>query len=72
MLTPMILLNTVYSVVDMMNDYSNAIIQRMYTTMFELIKFGYASAMSVVYFMVIMVVLGLVALFISRFVIYQE
>ena len=72
MLTPMILLNTIYSVVDMMNDYSNAIIQRMYSTMFELVKFGYASAMSVVYFLVIMAVLGVVALFISRFVIYQE
>ncbi len=72
MLTPMILLNTIYSVVDMMNDYSNGIIQRMYSTMFELIKFGYASAMSVVYFIVIMAVLGVVALLLSRFIIYQE
>lgn len=72
MLTPMILLNTIYSVVDMMNDYSNSIIQSIYSTMFELVKFGYASAMSVVYFLVIMVVLGLVALAASRFVIYQD
>ncbi len=72
MLTPMILLNTIYSVVDMMNDYGNSIIQTIYSTMFDLVKFGYASAMSVVYFLVIMIVLAIVFGVLSRFVIYQD
>ena len=72
MLTPMILLNTIYSVIDMMNDYGNAIIRSINNTMFSLFKFGYASAMSVVYFLVIIIILGLVALLLRRFIIYQD
>lgn len=72
MLSPIILLNTVYSVIDMMNDFGNGIIQSINYTMFGLIKFGYASAMSVAYFLVIMLVLALTALLLSRFIIYQD
>ena len=72
MLTPMILLNTIYSVIDMMNDYGNTIIQSINNTMFSLFKFGYASAMSVVYFLVIIIILAVVALLLRRFIIYQD
>ncbi len=72
MLTPMILLNTIYSVIDMMNDYGNTIIRSINNTMFSLFKFGYASAMSVVYFLVIIIILALVALLLRRFIIYQD
>jgi ABC-type sugar transport system permease subunit len=56
----------------MLPNVKNAIIRSINNTMFSLFKFGYASAMSVVYFLVIIIILGLVALLLRRFIIYQE
>lgn len=72
MLTPMILLNIIYSVVDMMSDYGNGIIRTIYSAMFDNVRFGFASAMSIIYFIVIILILGLVYLLIRRFVVYLD
>lgn len=69
MLTPMILLNIVYSVIDIFSDYGNSIIQMIYNTAFSNVRFGYASALSILYFIMIGVVLGIVYLIMKRFLV---
>ncbi|MCR4779254.1 MAG: sugar ABC transporter permease [Lachnospiraceae bacterium] len=72
LLTPMIILNVVYSVIDMFSDFGNTIIRMIYDTAFVNVKFGYASALSILYFLMIAVVLVIVYLVLNRFVIKSE
>lgn len=72
MLTPMILLNVVYSVIDIFADYGNAIIQMIYNTAFSSVRFGYASALSILYFLMVAVVLVVLYLVLKRFIVHAE
>lgn len=72
MLTPMILLNIVYSVIDLFSDFGNTIIQMIYNTAFTNVRFGYASALSILYFLMIAVVLVIVYLLMKRFIVQPE
>lgn len=72
MLTPMILLNVVYSVIDMFSDFGNNIIQMIYNTAFANVRFGYASALSILYFLMIAVVLIVVYLVMNHFMVHAE
>lgn len=72
MLTPMILLNIIYSIIDSFTDYGNTIIRLLYNTAFEQVKFGYSSALSLIYFLVVILVLGIAYLLIKRKIIYLE
>jgi ABC-type sugar transport system permease subunit len=72
MLTPMILLNIIYSVIDTFTDYGNTIIRLLYETAFEQVKFGYSSALSLMYFVLVSAILGIVYLFIKRNIVYLE
>ncbi|HWT73445.1 MAG TPA: sugar ABC transporter permease [Mobilitalea sp.] len=72
MLTPMILLNIIYSVIDMFSDYGNHIIQMIYSTAFDQVRLGYSSALALLYFVMVSVVLVLVYLFLKRYIIKQD
>ena len=72
MLTPMILLNVVYSVIDIFSDFGNTIIQMIYNMAFTNVRFGYSSALSILYFMMIAVVLVIVYLVMKRFIVHPE
>jgi len=72
MLTPMILLNVVYSVIDIFSDFGNQIIQMIYNTAFSNVRFGYASALSILYFIMIAVVLIVVYLLMRHFIVRPE
>ncbi len=72
MLTPMILLNVVYSVIDIFSDFGNQIIQMIYNTAFSNVRFGYSSALSILYFIMIAVVLVIVYLAMRRFIVKPE
>ena len=72
MLTPMILLNIVYSVIDIFSDFGNTIIQMIYNTAFSSVRFGYSSALSILYFIMVGVVLILVYLFMSKVIVNPE
>ena len=72
MLTPMILLNVVYSVIDIFADYGNAIIQMIYNMAFSNVRFGYSSALSILYFMMVAVVLVVLFLVMKRFIVHAE
>lgn len=72
MLTPMILLNIVYSVIDLFSDFGNKIIKMIYNTAFTNVRFGYASALAILYFLMIGVVLVLVYIVMNRFMVKPE
>ena len=72
MISPMILVNLIYTIIDEFTRSSNPIMQSIKVTMFDSFKFGQGSAMSWFYFIIIIVVLAVVALIASRFIFYQE
>ncbi len=73
MITPMILVNAVYTIIDSFTAESNTVmsyISNVYSTQ----KNGQtiSSAMSWTYFLVVIALIGLIALILSRFVFYQR
>ena len=69
-LSPTCLLVTVYTIVDTFTDSSNAVMGSILDRLDEM-KYGYASASAVVYFLVILAVLGLLMLLVGRKVEYS-
>lgn len=65
MISPMILVNLVYTIVDSFTDANNLVITQM-TAVSRSLNLGRAAAMSWVYFLIIAVVLGLVMLIYKR------
>jgi ABC-type sugar transport system permease subunit len=72
MLTPVMLLNIVYTIIDTFTDYGNLVILMIYNTAFSQVRFGYSSAMAWMYFLVITVFLGLVYLMLKKRIIYLQ
>jgi len=72
MLSPMVLVNMLYCIVDYFTHSGNAIMRNIYDVSFASNHFGQGSAMAWVYFGVLIVVLTAVYLLGQRFVFYQE
>lgn len=72
MLTPMILLNIIFSIIDMFSDYGNRIIQMIYSMAFEQVRLGYSSALAMLYFIMVSVVLIIVFLLLNRYIVKQD
>ncbi|MEJ6951071.1 carbohydrate ABC transporter permease [Natronospora cellulosivora (SeqCode)] len=72
MLSPLILTNIVYTIIDFFTSPSNMVIDLIRNTTFDGRGFGTASAMSWIYFLLILFVLGVVVKLVSRFVYYDE
>lgn len=72
LLTPMMLLNIVYSVIDMFSDYGNSIIQMIYSAAFSQNRFGYSSAMALLYFIMVGVVLIIIYSVLKRYIVKQD
>ena len=66
LLTPMILVNTVYTVVASFTDPNYRVLDYIQTQAFSNNRLGYASALSWVYFVIVLVILGIVWRLISR------
>ena len=71
MVSPLILVNIVYTVVDFFTSYLNSTLNFITNEAFSSFHYGYASALSWLYFITISGVLGIVSLLISRKVFYQ-
>jgi ABC-type sugar transport system permease subunit len=63
--TPLILVNVVYSVIDYFIRTDNRVMDKIKTTT-ALLNYGYSSAMAWVYFLTVMLILALVWVFIAR------
>lgn len=72
MLTPIVLTAMVYTVIDSFTYYGNNIILKCITPAFENFNYSYASAMSLVYSMMVLIVLGFVFVLVGRRVVYTE
>ena len=72
MVTPSILLVTVYSIIDSFTDSSNIIMQDITEQVRSNLQYGVASAMSMVFIIIIGLILGLIMLCMSKMIFYNE
>ncbi|MDR2447507.1 MAG: sugar ABC transporter permease [Treponema sp.] len=72
MVSPLILVNVVYSVVDYFIRTDNTVMTKIRTTLMQRLEYGFATAMAWVYFLAVIVILGIVAFVISKKVYYYE
>ena len=71
LLTPYIVLNTVYSIIDSFTFYDNPVMQKV-NELFNAMSYGTASALSMAYFLLIFLLTAAVLFFTSRRAFYQE
>ena len=72
MISPMILVNAVYTIVDIMGGLNNNLVKQIYNTSFVIGDYGYGSAMGWIYFLIIGLVLLLFLGVASRMVYYED
>lgn len=71
LISPFLLLNTFYTVIDYFTDYSNPVMARV-TTYFEKLNYSYSATLALVYFLIVGAVVGVIGLIMSRRVFYME
>lgn len=72
MVSPMILVNIIYSIVDFFMRSDSEIMTKITDTMIIKMDYGFSSAMAWVYFMAVMFIIAISTLIISRWVHYYE
>ncbi len=72
MVSPMILVNIVYSVVDYFIRTDNTVMTKIRTTLMQRLEYGFSTAMAWVYFLAVIIILGVVSLIISKKVYYYD
>ena len=72
MITPLILVNSIYTIINFLTMPNNAIMLQIENYRMRANGMGIASAMAWFYFLVILLCLGAAALIISRFMFYQQ
>lgn len=72
MISPLILVNSVYTIIDSFTSATNEMMTEIQTTIFKDIKYGFGSAMAWIYFICIAVVLLIVGSIISKKVFYYD
>jgi ABC-type sugar transport system permease subunit len=72
MVSPLILVNVVYSVVDYFLRTDNRVMQKINIALMQRLEFGFSTAMAWIYFLAVIVILGTVIGIISKRVYYYE
>ena len=73
MVSPLLLVNTIYTIIDFFMKNDNRVMERINTIMYgQLMDFGMASAMSWIYFGVAILFIGIAAIIINKGVHYYE
>lgn len=72
MITPMILVNAVYTVIDSFTSEKNAVMSYISSTYAQADGMVLSAAMSWIYFMIVIAIVGVVAAVLSAFVFYQR
>ncbi len=70
MITPSILLNVIYTLIDSFTNVDNKVMEYTIKVAFTNMEFGYGAALGWIFFMFIGIVIGLVFLILGRFVVY--
>lgn len=71
MTSPLIVVNLIYSIVDSFMANDNQVLQFIYEQAFGELDYGYASALSWIYFLAVAAIIGLATLIISKRVVYH-
>ena len=71
MITPQIIINVTYSVIDSFTDYQNKVMQYVYNLGFFQMRYGYSSAVAWIFFVCILVILGVVNFALNKIAFYQ-
>lgn len=66
LISPLILVNAVFTIIDSFTDYGNRVMQMIYDVAFRQIRFGYGAAIAWIYFLFVFAMLGLVNVLLSR------
>jgi len=72
MVSPLILVNVVYSVVDYFIRTDNRVMEKIRETMMQRMEYGFSTAMAWIYFLAVIVIIGIAMALISRKVYYYE
>ena len=72
MISPLILVNSIYTIIDSFTSETNAIMKDIKATIFDEVKYGLGSAMAWIYFVCIAIILLIVGGIISRHVFYND
>lgn len=72
MISPLILVNSIYTIVDSFTNETNEMMNEIRTTIFGDVQYGYGSAMAWIYFVCIAVILLVVGGLISRKIFYYD
>ena len=72
MVSPLILVNIVYSVIDYFLRTDNRVMAKINISLIRLMQFGFATAMAWVYFLAVIIIIGIAMGLISRKVYYYE
>jgi ABC-type sugar transport system permease subunit len=72
MVSSLILVNVVYSVVDFFIRTDNAVMNKIRTTLLVRLEYGFSTAMAWVYFLAVIIIVGIASALISRKVYYYE
>ncbi len=71
MTSPLIIVNLIYSIVDSFMASDNAVLRFVYDQAFSELDYGYASALSWIYFLAVAAIIGLAVWLISKRVVYH-
>jgi ABC-type sugar transport system permease subunit len=72
MISPLFLVNWVYTIVDFCMRSDNEVIEKISDTMIVNLNYGFASAMAWIYFVIVIAIIGVSSLIISKGVYYYE
>lgn len=72
MVSPLILVNTVYTIIDLLTNSSNTVMELIRDTAFASQDYGMSSAMAWIYFAAILLIVGLVMWIVSKLVFYYD
>ncbi|MHB1483743.1 MAG: carbohydrate ABC transporter permease [Saccharofermentanales bacterium] len=71
-LSPMIIVNSVYTLIDLLGGQNNVVIADIYNTISNQTKYSLGAAMGSLYFMIIFALMGSIILIMSKFVYYED
>ena len=69
LITPILIVNLIYTIIDFLSDYSNNVIQYIMTLIGQF-EYSYSSAISFIYFLVVLIVVSVVYFIVDRVVVY--
>ena len=69
LITPILIVNLIYTLIDFLSDFSNNIIQYIMTLIGQF-EYSYSSAISFVYFIIILTIVSVVYFIVDRVVVY--